>query len=209
MLGISSDSVRRYRSGKTLPQNKTIYNKLNKIYNKNRNAIDAGAVERKREIIERRSEAQRRGKPKFRTVPIYPTYMYQSPAEQFADVRNYNKLEDISEAGYVAAWFGGKEIPLEVQFIIHGENLNRYGKVIKIVGIVTNEVSPKEENAYTGESTSLEIYNVYYRLIPGLKKTDTYFDRLEKIRDFYFNMKVDRGYTVALLGYYFDEEDEL
>lgn len=207
-LGVSVDSIRRYRSGKTQPQTKSLYDKLNRIYNRNRNAIDQGAVEQKRKLIEARSRIQKEGKPKKREVTI-ENYLNFSPAEQFRNTRNMERLLDLSEAGYVAAYYGGNAIPLEVHFLIHGEPLSRFGKVVNIVGIVTNEVSPKEENKFTGQDSALTIFPTYFRLIHGLKKSDGFSERMDKIRQFFFEeIKVDRGYTVAFMGYFFDEMDE-
>jgi hypothetical protein len=209
-LGVSVDSVRRYRDGKTAPQTKTIYNKLNTLYNQKKKFIDTGAVETKRKQIEKRKTIQKSGAKKERFAIIYPDYMYNSPASEFSDVRKFERLEDLHQAGYVAGWVGGKEIPLEVQFVINGENLSRWGKVLNIVGIVSKEISPKAENDYTGQDTTLEVYPTYFRLIPGLKKNLKFNEKLDKVREFFFeNVNVERGYTLAFLGYYFDELDEI
>jgi transcriptional regulator with XRE-family HTH domain len=139
-LGVSKDSIRRYRDGKTLPQTKNIYKKLNAAYNKNKKFIDTGLVEKKRQQITKRKTVQAKGKTKERTTIIYPDYMYNSPAKDFSEARYFEKLEDLHNSGYVASWVGGKETPLEVQFIIDGEDLTRFGKVVNIVIGNVNEL---------------------------------------------------------------------
>lgn len=209
-LGVSVDSIRRYREGRTLPQTRNIYTNLNKLYNKNKKLIDAGAVERKQQQIEKRQTAQKRGATKPRFAPIYPDYMYDSPAREFEGVNKWERLEDLSQAGYVAGWYGQKDIPLEVQFVIHGEGINRFGKVLHIVGIVSKEVSPKLENAYTGQDISLEVFSTYFRLIPGLKKDSKFFERMDRVREFFFEgIRIEKGFPMAFLGFYFDELDEM
>jgi hypothetical protein len=213
-LGVSKDSIRRYRDGKTLPQTKNIYKKLNAAYNKNKKFIDTGLVEKKRQQITKRKTVQAKGKTKERTTIIYPDYMYNSPAKDFSEARYFEKLEDLHNSGYVASWVGGKETPLEVQFIIDGEDLTRFGKVVNIVGVVTTEVSPKEENGFSNSDAALKVYPTYFRIIPGFKyileqnKKISFDERMDILRDFFFNLKVERGYTIAFMGFYFDEEDE-
>jgi transcriptional regulator with XRE-family HTH domain len=210
ILGVSGDTIRRYRQGKSTPQTKEIYNKLNKTYNKNKNFIDTGAVEQKRAQIEKKSKSQKVGAKKERHVLIYPNYMYNSPASEFNDTRNFERLEDLQESGYVAAYVGGNAIPIECQFIIDGEDLKRWGKIINLVGIVTKEISPKADNSWTGQDASLEVFPTYYRLIPGLKKDNTFEQKMDKTREFFFNnINIDKGYTIAYLGFYFNEGDEL
>lgn len=207
-LKVSKDSIRRYRDGKTSPQSQTIYKNLNKLYNKNKNFIDTGLVEKKRQQIQKRKASAKTGAKKFRTGLIYPEYMYESPASDFSESTKFDKLEDLHNQGYVVAWQGGKEMPLEAQFIIHGEDLTRFGKIVNIVGIVSTEVSPKADNGFTGQSTSLKVYPTYFRLIPGIKKTLKFNERMDILREYFFDLKVDRGFTIAFLGFYFNEGDE-
>jgi hypothetical protein len=209
ILGVSADSVRRYREGKSKPTNKNVKEKINRLYNTRKNIIVPEKVKKLEEQIKHRKIGAKEGRKDARFAPIYPDYMYDSPANEFSDVRNFDKMEELNEAGYVVGWYGRSSIPLEVQFVIHGESLERWGKVIHVIGIVNNQISPKEENAYTGLDTSLQIYKAYFRLIPGLKKRDDFDTRMEKIRNWFIDLKVEKGFTVALLGYYFDEFDEI
>jgi len=209
-LGVSKDTERRYRNGSSFPKTKDIYNKINRLYNSKKKLISPIEVEKKRAAIAKRAAALKKGKLKTRYVPIYPDYMYNSPAEQFDGVYNWEKLEELSEKGYIAGYKGFNEIPLEVQFTIGQEPLTRFGKIVHIVGIITQETSPKKENEFTGLNTRLSIFPTWYRLIQGLKKEDDFETRLEKIRNFFTTeIKVERGYALALLGYYFDEADEI
>lgn len=208
-LGVSKDSIRRYRDGKTLPQTKNIYKKLNAVYNKNKSFIDTGLVEKKRQQITKRKTVQKRGASKERKTIIYPDYMYNSPASDFSESRYFEKLEDLHNEGYVASWVGGKETPLEVQFIIDGEDLTRFGRVVNIVGVVTTEISPKEDNGFTGQDAALKVYPTYFRLIPGFTKNLKFNERMDILRDYFFDLKVERGYTIAFMGFYFNEGDEV
>lgn len=216
-LGVSMDSIRRYRDGKTYPQTKKLYEQINKLYNKNKKFIDTGLVEQKRKQIEQRKKIQALSKTKERFALIYPDYMYgrpgtkeQSPASEFQEVKNFDKLEDLHDAGYVAGWRGTKKIPLEVQFVIGGENLTRWGRIVKIIGIVTKEVSPKANNDFAANDIFLEVYRTPNLLIRGLDKSLNFEERIDLIRNFFFtNLEIERGLPMAFLGFYFDEADEI
>lgn len=212
-LNKSESTIKRYKTGKTKPDN-LLYAKINKLYNKNKNFFETDifktSYEAKKEKIKKQTESRKRGTIKERQALIYPDYMYTSPAERFSIVNKFEMLEELSVSGYLASWRGTKEIPLEVQFILNGENLKRFGKIIKVVGVITRNVSPKLDNDYTGQDTSVETFSIFYKLIKGLNKQSTYEERIEKIRDFFFEkMKISNGYALALLGFYFEEGDEL
>jgi transcriptional regulator with XRE-family HTH domain len=210
ILNVSVDSVRRYREGRTKPQSKKVLEKINRIYNQRKNIISPEKIEHRRKQIERRQRGQREGREKPRYVPIYPDYMYDSPAAEFADVGGFEEsLIELSEQGYVAAYYGRDIIPLEVQFVIHGESLERRGKIIHLVGIVSHKTSPNKDNGFTGMDTRLEIFKVHYRLIPGWKAAKDFDSRMEVLRDYFLERQVKDGYTVALLAYYYDENDEI
>lgn len=211
LLGISRDSVRRYRDGSTFPQTKQIYNKINQAYNVNKPLVNPEKVERKKTEIKKKSESQKYGRVKNRYAPMYPNYLYKSPASDFQESRNWDKLEEMGEQGFVAAWRGRDIIPLEVQFMAEGagEPLTRFGKVVNIVTAVSRITSPKDGTNF-GEQSEIVTFPTYYRLIRGLKKTDSFDERIDKIRNFVFDeLKVDRGYIVAFMGFYFEEGDEI
>lgn len=204
ILGVSADTIRRYRSGKSQPKNKNIYSKINQTYNKKKNLINSDYVELKRQQIEKRSKAQKQ--PRKRYAPIYPEYMFYSGAEEFREVRNFDYLQSLHERGYVAGWIGGAAIPLEVKFIIHGEPIDRWGMVVNIVGVTLSEDSPKKENNYQSQSAKLDVMPFYTRFIRGFKKGIPLNDQLDILRDHFFNLQLAQGYTIAFLGFYFEEE---
>ena len=210
VLGISRDSLRRYATGKTTPQSREVYNKINRLYNTKKAKVEQGKVEAKRQKIKKQSEAQTYGRIKNRYASIFPEYMYSSPATDFQDSRGWDKLLSLSERGYVAGWRGRDIIPLEVQFLAEGEGtpLTRFGKIVNMVCAVSRITSPKDGINFW-EVAEIAIFQSYYRLINGLKKTDDFETRTDKIRDFASELKVDRGYIVAFLGFYFEEGDEL
>lgn len=207
-LGISVRSLNYYQKGEQFPKSKQKYQAINTLYNKEKKSVTPEAVEKRATKRKQRSDAQTFGRVKWRTAPIYPDYMYQSPAREFDGVSRWDRLEELAEQGYLAGWKGRDVIPLEVQFVIHGETGRRFGKIANIVVVTTRMTSPKLENGYTGQDTAITEYKVYVRMI-GLRKEDDFETRLDKIRNYVMNMKSDKGYPLALLGYYFDEFDEL
>lgn len=209
ILGVSVRSINYYQKGESFPRSKEVYQNINALYNRTKSRIKPEAVEKKTKQRKERSDAQKYGRVKWRTTSIYPDYMYNSPASDFEGVKDWDKLEELSEEGFVAGWRGRNILPMEVQFVINGEGATRFGKVVRIVGIVTRMNSPKLSNGWTGDETELVIFPTYYRLIPGLKKSDSFEDRMDKVRDFFFGLDVSKGYPLALLGFYFDELDEI
>lgn len=207
-LGISVRSLNYYQKGQQFPKSKTKYDAINKLYNKEKKVINAEAVDKRIAKQKKSSEAQKFGRVKWRTVPIYPDYMYDSPASEFDGVSRWDRLEELSEQGYVAGFKGRDIIPLEVQFVIHGETARRFGKIANILVVTSRFTSPKLENGYTGQDTAVTLYKVYVRMI-GLKKEDSTETRLDKIRTYIMNLSSDKGFPLALLGFYFDENDEL
>lgn len=208
-LNVSVDTIRRYRTGKSNP-NPNAYKKINQVFGQNKKKIQTDIIQTKIKKIQKRTETYKTGKPKNRCIIIYPDYMYNSPAREFEGVENFYFLEELQEKGYVAGYFGTKEIPTEVQFVIDGENLHRFGKILNLVGIISKEVSPKAGNAYTGNEASLEVFPVYIRLVKGFKKDTDFLKRMDLAREFFFeNINVERGFPIAFLGFYFKEGDEL
>jgi transcriptional regulator with XRE-family HTH domain len=208
ILGISRRSLNYYQKGESFPRDREVYERINNLYNRNKQVIQPEAVKKRKTKQTKRTDAQKYGRVKWRTAPIYPNYMFYSPAKEFQGVKNWDDLEQLSENGFVAGWRGRNIIPLEVQLILHGEGQSRFGKVVRIMGIITRMNSPKKDNNFTGEETELVIFPTYFRLISGLKKEDSFETRLDKIREFFFDMSIERGYPVALLGFYFAEDDE-
>jgi len=209
LLGVSRDSIRRYRDGETFPQNKEVYQKINSLYRKERPKINPQKVEQIQKKIKKQSEAQKYGRIKSRYIPIYPDYMYNGRASEFDGVKSWDKLEGLSEDGFVAAWYGRDIIPLEVQFLAEGAgtSLKRFGQIVNIVGLVTRTGYPKDGN-FTGFETELVILPTYRRLIKRLKKSMDYDTRHEVIREFFLNLEIEKGYPIVYLGYYFNEGDE-
>lgn len=208
-LNISISTIRNYRTGKTTP-NKSLYKKINQIFGQNKKTIESEIIQAKIKNLKKKKQTYKNGKPKNRYILIYPNYMYNSPAIEFEGVENYYFLEELQEKGYIAGYYGTKEIPIEVQFLIHGENLKRYGKILNLIGIISKEVSPKAENAYTGNEASLEVFPVYIRLVKGFKKDTDFLKRMDIAREFFFeNINIERGFPIAFLGFYFQEGDEL
>ena len=205
-LNVSTSSIRNYRKGTTNPNN-DIYKKINSLYNKNKKIISTEAIQNKSTKI---LNKKRVFKPKPQYLPIYPDYMYNSPISEFRESRNFYRLEELHEKGYVAGWFGTKEIPLEVEFLLYGEKLNNIGKskIIQLVGVVSHEESPKEENNYLSSSASIEEHPVYIRAMRGFKDAKDFETRMEIARDFFLeNIKVFRGYPSIFIGFYIREED--
>ena len=207
-LGISVRSLNYYQKGSQFPRSKEKYQAINALYNREKKTIVPEAVEKRTKKTAERSDAQKYGRVKWRTAPIYPDYMYNSPASKFEGVTKWDRLEELGEQGYLAAWRGRDIIPLEVQFIIHGENASRFGKIANIVVVMTRDTSPKLENGFTGQETGIVEFKVYVRLI-GLRKEDSTETRLDKIRAHVMSLETDNAYARALLGFYFDELDEL
>lgn len=205
VLGVSPDTIRRYRDGKTTPQSKKIYDTINKKYNKSKSFIESDLVETKKQQINKRKTAYKVGKTKERFTTIYPTYMY-GPAARFEGIQNFEKLEDLHDAGYVAGWLGGKAIPLEVQFVIRGNDLSDFADVIHMVGVTSTEVSPKEDNQYTGITAMLRIIPISRLLIRGLNATLSYTDKMDKLREYFHeHLNTAVGLPLAFLGWYVPE----
>lgn len=208
-LGVSTDSIRRYRQGKSQPQNKAIYNKINSLYSRKKSLVEVEKVVKKQEQIKKKSESQKYGRIKTRYTSIYPNYMYNSGAADFNGVQGWDKLEELSEEGYIAAWKGRDIIPLEVQFTLGRESLSRFGKVVNIVGITSRVQSPKGGEEYRGLDNYLQVFQTYYRMIPGLNKNTPFEERIDKIREFFINMEIASGFPNVFLGFYFNEEDDI
>lgn len=207
-LGISVRSLNYYQKGEQFPKSKTKYDAINNLYSKQKNNIKTEKVEERVKRQKKSSEAQKFGRVKWRTAPIYPDYMYDSPAREFDGVSRWELLEELSEEGYVAGWRGRDIIPLEVQFVIQGETAKRFGKIANILVVTTRMTSPKLDNGFTGQDTAVTEYKVYVRMI-GLRKEDDTATRLDKIRNYVMDMNTDKGYPLAVLGFYFNENDEL
>jgi transcriptional regulator with XRE-family HTH domain len=205
-LGISVRSLNYYQKGTQFPKSKDKYQRINALYNKEKSRIEPEAITKRQQKQKKSSDAQKYGRIKWRTAPIYPDYMYNSPASEFTGVKDWDRLEELSENGYVAGWRGRNVIPLEVQFVIHGETEQRLGKIMNVLAVTSRSNSPKLENGFTGFETAITEFKVYIRMI-GIKKSDNLETRLDKVRDYVMNLKTDKGYILALLGFYFDESD--
>jgi hypothetical protein len=209
ILGVSKDSIRRYRDGKTFPQTQTIYKHINSLYYQNKNYVVPEKVEKKKQAIKKKSLAQLAGRIKSRYASIYD-YVNTSPLDEFQGAKNIDKLFDMSDSGYVVGWRGREVIPLEVQFLAegYGESLTRFGNVVNIITIVSRYNSPKEGVMMESEGEMI-IQPIWHRLIKGFKKSLNFEERMNILREYAMNIKIDRGYTVAFLGYYFEEGDEI
>lgn len=218
-LGISPDSLRRYRDGKRqAPEN--VYQKINQKYNRTKTRIEPEKVQARITNITRRQYGAKQGKVENRFAPIYPDYI-AAITEQFPiDEKALALLESLSERGYVAAWTGGTEIPVEVQFVLYGENTKRFGKRPIILGIITpyysagngKGKSKKDDESRQSTIREFPIAARTARDVLRLEKRDDYLTRIQKISDFgkeNLAQKIDKANRIdQIIGFYFDEDDE-
>jgi len=221
-LGVSRDSIRRYRTGKTTPQDRELYKKVNRIYGQKKKEVIPEKVEKIKKQQAERSKAQKLGRIKNQYAPIYPDYMYDSPAADFTEVKDFlEKFEELFDNGYVAGWRGrdSEGIPLEVMFLSEGirPSLKRFGRFVNVVTLF-NEYTDKAMEDITSkrpgtniDKQSIRIFRHYYKEIPGLinAKKLKFEERMDLIREFILSIKLQKGQVSALLGYYFDEGDIL
>lgn len=211
MLGVSVRSLNYYQKGESFPRSKEVYQKINSLYHTRKAKITPEQVQSRIKKRTTLTQAETLGRLKWRTVPIYPDYMVYSPTEYFSGVLNWDWLEEMSENGYVAGYYGRNAIPMEVQFLIHGEGQKRFGRVVRMVGIWDRSGSPKKENNFSGHEISLTVEPAHYLLIPTLKRTMSFEERTEAIRAYFFSREIDKklGIPMAYLGFYFNESDEV
>lgn len=214
-LGVSRDSIRRYRTGKTTPKDKSIYTKINRIYGQKKKSVNQEQVQKIKERQKKQSMSQRFGRLKSQYAPLYPDYMYESPVSEFKEAKNFELFDDLSMEGFIAGWKGrdSEGIPLEVQFLAEGKvSLSRFGRIVNIVTVVTEKQSPKGRSWRPEDqegTDSIRVFKIYYRSIPGLTKKKTFFQRMDLIRDYILETKIERGHIEAFIGYYFNEGDEI
>lgn len=217
-LGISTDSFRRYRDGKRKPP-ETVYQKVNRTYNRNKTKVQPEKVQARAVNVQRRQYGAKQGRVKDRFAPVYPDYI-QMLSEQFElDEKSINYLERLAERGYVAAWQGGDYLPVEPQFVVYGEDTTRFGDRPILVALLKPFGSPKAKSKRGSDDEKLfqiREFRLSYRTardVIRLRKSDKYLDRIRKLSEFAeenLAQQIDKRMTIeTILGFYFDEDDEV
>jgi hypothetical protein len=121
------------------------------------------------------------------------------------------RLYGLMDKGYEAAYIGGEEIPLEVQFIISGSDLKEWGKNINLVGVVTRGYTTFQHvSEIDGEIRIFKIPEVIKKYSMKMNESDDFFTRMEKARKFFLEKMdnfVDNNLLLNIfIGIYFDEE---
>jgi transcriptional regulator with XRE-family HTH domain len=138
-------------------------------------------------------------------LPIYPDYMFKSPASRYSDVFGFDRLETLHDSGYMATYYGlSNTIPIHVQFTIHGEDIRRFEKNVYIVGIVSLTNSDKPTKVV------LMIKKIACVGIKGFNKKLKASERLQRLVDYYFDeMPTSKNIKTKheFLGFYFKENE--
>lgn len=198
-LGVSSRTLRRYKTGHIPTAGKRaekIVPTINQQYNKVQHKIE-----------KREAEKPKPPPPppeQWHYCPVYPDYMY---ANGLFGIRNEERLIEIHENGYVAAWYGTEDIPLEVIFTLDPDNpaeIDTEGgsKDMHLLGICTGNPSPKK---YWDEVAYIENSRIRYRFLWTFHRRSG-ADLINAGREFFFHKKRKEGRTpIKFLGWYSEE----
>lgn len=216
-LGISRRSLNYYQSGHNLPNQKATYDKINKLYNKEKTTITDQQIGKRETKRRGRSETQQRLKMSWHHKDIFPTLVMEQGLNGF---RGLEILQYLEEKNFRAGWFGTNEdVQQEYVFYDNGHEPAEMTKYITLIGVAIGTspkgISRRQRRKKGAKLTHFDkevdpeseddIFIIDKRLntavVLKIAEMD-YFQRMDALRAIMFNTPSGAKYTIQkFLGY--------
>lgn len=219
-LGISVRTLNYYQSGHNLPGQKKTYEKINRLYNKERPMIDPGRIPIRREKQKKTSETQTELRRRWIVRDILDIIDEQEiNGQKIYGIKDLDVLMYLIEKGYEAAYFGFKysdtgEYIFFPREWTPGEDLPRFVSLIGIcIGTSPKEIAKRSKKRRKPVTTPISDDDVFIMTkklhIAGLPKINEieWDEKMDIGRYRYIETTYEKPYTIAkFLGIIIPEE---